>query len=159
MARMTPHSKTRLLPAPALALAVLMLPACALREPYSSEQRAIDSVTLSPPLAQGVEAAPFCLHLRYNNAFFAIASESRTEAWVTDGPCHTPGAKRVVDTLRVSWRHDFQDARGTRQCHDTDTCIANEQHVIEGRNIRCASAHARHGNQTAFVTTDQAICH
>jgi hypothetical protein len=48
--------------------------------------------------------------------------------------------------------------QGTRQCLDTDTCIVNEQHVIEGRNIRCASAQARQGNQTAFITTDQAVC-
>lgn len=143
----------------AATVATASLQGCALREPYSSEERAIDSVTLAPTLAQGVETAPFCLHLRYNNAFFAVASESRTEAWVTEGRCSESGRQRQVDFLRISWRHDFQDARATRQCADTDRCIANEQHVIEGRNIRCASAQARHGNQTAFVTTDQAVCH
>jgi hypothetical protein len=141
-----------------LSAAALLLSACALREPYSSEERHVDSVTLAPALSQGIEAAPFCLHLRYNNAFFAVASESRTEAWITDGPCAQSGAQRQVEALRISWRHDFHDSQMTRQCLDIDRCVSNEQHVIEGRNIHCASAQARQGNQTAFVTTDQANC-
>jgi hypothetical protein len=153
MAGMTKPSLALLMTASAL-----LLTACALPQPYSSEERAVDSVTLAPTIAQGVEAAPFCLHLRYNNAYFAVASESRTEAWITEGTCSQTGAARKVDTLRISWRHDFYDSQMTRQCVDTDRCVANLQHVLEGRNIACASAQARQGNQTAHITTDQAAC-
>lgn len=142
-----------------LMIAAALMSACALPEPYSSEERAVDSITLAPALAQGVEAAPFCLHLRFNNAYFAVASESRTEAWVTDGRCNEAGASRDVESLRISWRHDFQDAQATRQCLHAARCLANELRAVEGRNIRCASAQARHGNQTAFITTDQSRCH
>ena len=143
----------------AMAIAAALLSACALPEPYSEAEVAVDSVTLATELAQGVEAAPFCLHLRYDNAYFGVASESSAEAWVTEGSCKEPGARRQVDNVRVSWRHDYQDIQATRQCVDTDRCRNHDQHIIEGRNIRCASAQARQGNQTAFVTTDQAYCH
>jgi len=153
---------TPIAPRPAALLAALLatalLSACALPWPYSQAEVAVDSVTLAPELAQSVTAPPFCLHLRYDNAYFAIASESSAEAWITEGRCADAGPARQVDTLRVSWRHDYQDAQGTRQCLDTDRCRNHDQHIVDGRNIRCASAQARQGNQTAFVTTDHAAC-
>jgi hypothetical protein len=132
---------------------------CALRPPASSEELTIDSVALSQELAQGVTAAPFCLHLRYANVFYIAYSDTRTEAWVTDGRCASNGARREVEGLRLSWLHDWKDTRVTRQCLHTDTCRINEQHIVEGRNIRCAAAQARDGNQTAFASTNQAACH
>jgi hypothetical protein len=159
MARMKPFAPPAKAAFAITIVAAMLVSACALREPYNHDERAVDSVSLAPALAQGLETAPFCLHLRYDNAFFAVASESRTEAWITEGSCGQAGAKRQVETLRISWRHDFYDHQLTRQCLDTDRCLNNDQHVVEGRNIRCASAQARQGNQTAFVTTDQAVCH
>lgn len=135
-----------------------LLAACTLRPPMSSETHMVDSVSLTPEIAQGVLAAPFCLHLRYNNQFFVAYSDNRVDAWVTDGACATQGARRTVDSVRLSWRHDWYDTQQTRQCIQTDGCRIDDQNVIEGRNVRCASAQARAGNQTAFVTTDQALC-
>jgi len=135
-----------------------MLSACTLRPPVSGEERAIDSATLSPDLAQGLVSAPFCLHVRYHNAFFVAMSDTRADAWVTEGACATAGARRQVDAVRLSWRHDWYPTQNTRQCLNTDNCSNNDANVIEGRNIRCASAQARHGNQTAFISTDQALC-
>jgi len=144
---------------PTLSIALLtLLCACTLRPPMSSEEHMIDSVSLTPEIAQGVIATPFCLHLRYNNQFFVAYSDNRTEAWVTDGACATPGARRPVDSVRLSWRYDWYDTQQTRQCMQTDGCRIDEQNVVEGRNVRCAAAQARAGNQTAFVTTDQAFC-
>lgn len=136
-----------------------VLAACTLRPPMSSEEHMVDSASLSPELAQGVVATPFCLHLRYSNQFFVAYSDARTEAWITDGTCATNGARRAVDSLRLSWRDDWYDTQNTRQCLQTDACRINEQNVIEGHNVRCASAQARAGNQTAFVSTDQARCY
>lgn len=151
---------------PALVMCALAIPAllsftaCTLRPPASSEELMIDSVTLTPDLAQGVTGKPFCLHLRYSNEFYVAYSDSRTEAWITDGQCsETGGARRPVESLRLSWRNDWYDTQTNRQCLQTDTCRMNDQNVIEGRNIRCASAQARDGNQTAFLTTDHAVCH
>ena len=155
MARMKPSAVLAFL---SLAAATL-LSACALRPPFSSEEREVESATLAPDLAQGVTATPFCLHLRYHNAFFVVASDSRTEAWVTEGACASKGGRRAVETLRLSWWQDLYDTQRTRQCLQTDRCDINEQNAIEGRNTRCASAQATQGNQSAFITTDQNVCH
>jgi hypothetical protein len=153
---MKPHAALLAL---ALALAS-MLGACTLRPPISGEERAIDSTTLAPELAPGMAAAaPFCLHVRYHNAFFVAMSDTRADAWVTEGTCASAGARRQVDTVRLSWRHDWYDTQKTRQCQNTDVCSNNDANVIEGRNIRCVAANAQQGNQVAFITTDQAACH
>lgn len=137
-----------------------LLAACTLRPPASAEELMVDSVTLSPALAQGVVAKPFCLHLRYSNDFYVLYSDNRTEAWITDGPCSdAQGARRRVAHIRLSWWHDWYDTQSNRQCLDHDICRMNDTQVIEGRNIRCASAQARDGNQTAFLTTDHTRCH
>ncbi|TAK85761.1 MAG: hypothetical protein EPO09_20075 [Aquabacterium sp.] len=136
------------------------LTACTLRPPESSEELMVDSMTLTPELAQGITAKPFCLHLRYSNEFYVAYSDSRTEAWITEGRCDSAKAdKRRVDGIRLSWWNDWYDTQTNRQCLDTDACRMNDQNVVEGRNIRCASAQARDGNQTAFITTDHAVCH
>lgn len=136
-----------------------VLCACTLRPPVSGEERAIDSTPLPAELMQGLLEKPFCLHIRYHNAFFVAMSDTRVEAWVTDGTCATAGARRQVDALRLSWRNDWYDTQNTRQCLQTDICSVNDANVIEGRNIRCASAQARHGDQMAFISTDQTVCH
>lgn len=149
-----------LLPTLTLAALACALAACTLRPPESSEELMVDSVTLTPELAQGITAKPFCLHLRYSNEFYVAYSDSRTEAWVTEGRCDSAKAdKRRVDGIRLSWWNDWYDTQTNRQCLDTDACRMNDQNVVEGRNIRCASAQARDGNQTAFLTTDNAVCH
>lgn len=120
----------------------------------------VDSVSLSPELARGVVATPFCLHLRYSNEFYVAYSDSRTEAWTTEGHCGDEKAtRRPVETLRLSWWNDWYDTQTNRQCLQTDACRMNDQNVVEGRNIKCASAQARDGNQTAFITTNQSVCH
>lgn len=119
----------------------------------------VDSVSLRTDLAQGVTGQPFCLHLRYSNEFYVAYSDSRTEAWVTEGSCASNGARRPVEGLRVSWWNDWYDTQRNRQCLRTDSCRMNDQNLVEGRNIRCASAQARDGNQSAFITTDQTVCH
>lgn len=160
MTRMTPRSPHPLLALATVAALAASLAACTLRPPVSSQELMIDSVTLDPALAQGVTAKPFCLHLRYSNEFYVAYSDSRTEAWITEGACSDPnGAKRAVEGLRLSWWNDWYDTQTNRQCLQTDACRMNDQNVIEGRNIKCASAQARDGNQTAFLTTDHAACH
>ncbi len=149
-----------LLPTLTLAALACALTACTLRPPESSEELMVDSVTLAPELAQGIVAKPFCLHLRYSNEFYVAYSDSRTEAWVTEGRCDSAKAdKRRVDGIRLSWWNDWYDTQTNRQCLDADACRMNDQNVVEGRNIRCASAQARDGNQTAFLTTDHTVCH
>lgn len=138
---------------------VASLAACTLRPPASSEELLVDSVSLRTDLAQGVTGQPFCLHLRYSNEFYVAYSDSRTEAWVTEGSCASNGARRPVEGLRVSWWNDWYDTQRNRQCLRTDSCRMNDQNLVEGRNIRCASAQARDGNQSAFITTDQTVCH
>ncbi|RTL26711.1 MAG: hypothetical protein EKK47_20655 [Burkholderiales bacterium] len=143
-----------------IVLAAAALTACTLRPPASSEEMMIDSVSLSPELARGVVAKPFCLHLRYSNEFYVAYSDSRTEAWTTEGQCGDEKAtRRLVESLRLSWWNDWYDTQTNRQCLQTDACRMNDQNVVEGRNIKCASAQARDGNQTAFITTNQAVCH
>ena len=142
-----------------IAALAILLTACTLRPPQSGEERMIDSVALSPELSQGVVATPFCLHLRYSNKFFVIYSDTHSEAWVTDGTCATNGARRSVEGLRLSWWNDWHHAHEHRQCDGVDTCRVSAQNVVEGQNIRCASAQARDRNQTAFITTDQTVCH
>jgi hypothetical protein len=145
---------TRLL----LLACTMALAACTLRPPVSGEERMADSTTLTPDLAQGT-APPFCLHLRYHNAFFVTMSDARTEAWVTEGRCDAQGGRRMVEAIRLSWWNDWHDTQNNRQCLNTDNCSINDTNVIVGQNIRCASAQARHGNQVAFITTDEAVCH
>jgi hypothetical protein len=135
------------------------LAACTLRPPQSAEEHMVDSLTLPGNLTRGVVAAPFCLHLRYSNAFYVGYSDSRTETWVTDGSCASKGARRALESVRVSWWYDWDDTQSNRQCLNADGCRINEQNAIMGRNIRCASAQAHEGNQTAFVSTDHAVCH
>jgi hypothetical protein len=142
-----------------IALLAGLLSACTLRPPKSAEEQMVDSVTLSPDVARGVVAPAFCLHLRYSNTFLVGFSDSRTEAWVTDGRCASKGARRELESIRVSWWYDWDDTQSTRQCLQADGCRVNEQNALIGRNVRCASAQAHEGNQTAFVTTDHAVCH
>lgn len=141
-------------------VALSALTACALRPPASSEELTADSQALPlSVVAGGVVSPPFCLHVLYRNTFYAIVSDNRAEAWVTDGSCASQGARRVVNGIRLSWRHDAPwDTQSNRQCLRTDTCRNHEQNVIEGKNIRCAAARVSEGNQTAFISSDQTAC-
>jgi hypothetical protein len=139
-------------------LPALALSACALRPMSSDEVHTVDSITLTPDLVQGVSAEPFCLHLRHQNSFAVVRSVNQAEAWVTSGTCQSAGKPVAVDAIRVTLRFDWYDTQTTRQCLQTERCVFHEQHVGEGRHIRCASAQARQGNQTAFISTDQAWC-
>jgi hypothetical protein len=154
-----------------------LLSACVLRPPQSSEEATVDSVIPGDAVGAGVTGRPFCLHLRYRNHFFSAYSDSRVEAWVTDGSCAAPvnvptsaaasapasapppPAKRQVGTIRIGWWYDWEDHQKNRQCLVTDHCEIDAQNVILGRNIRCAVAQVADGPYTAFITTDAAVCH
>jgi len=173
----------------AAALACALLSACVLRPPQSSEETMVDSVIPGDAVGAGVTGRPFCLHLRYRNHFFSAYSDSRVEAWISDGSCTasanmpasasaeassaasapasplaraasaTLPAKRQVGTLRIGWWYDWEDHQKNRQCLATDRCDIDAQNLILGRNIRCAVAQATDGAYTAFVTTDVTGCH
>jgi hypothetical protein len=173
----TPRPALRGLTAAALACCAL-LSACVLRPPQSSEETMVDSVIPGDAVGAGITGKPFCLHLRYRNHFFSAYSDSRVEAWVTDGSCTPPPpvaatspasaavastalapAKRQVGTLRIGWWYDWEDHQKNRQCMATDHCEVDAQNVILGRHIRCAVAQVADGPYTAFVTTDITVCH
>jgi hypothetical protein len=132
---------------------------CMLRPPQSSEETMVDSQMPGDQVGAGLSGKPFCLHLRYRNHFFPMYSDARAEAWVSDGTCASKGPARPVGTLRLSWWHDWQDAQNNRQCLQSSRCGIDEQHIVLGRNIRCAATQATDGPHTAFITTDQAVCH
>lgn len=161
----TPHGSMGLMQARPSLFALLCatslvacLNGCTLRPVERTEEMAIDSSALGPELSQAQATAPFCLHLRYGNTFAVAYSHNRREAWVTDGSCASKGAPRVVEALRVNWKLDWYDTQHTRACMGSDRCAIEERNIIEGRNIGCASAAARVGNQTAFLSTDTARC-
>jgi hypothetical protein len=141
-------------------VALAALGGCALRPPFSSEEVKIDSEALPLNLVMGgAVAQPFCLHVLYRNAFYVLYSDTRAEAWVTDGSCASEGKHRTVSGIKLSWHHDAPwDTQVNRQCLQTDTCRMNEQNIIEGKNIRCAAALVVEGNQSAFVSTDLKAC-
>ncbi len=141
-----------------LVFAGLFLSACAVRPLSDGEEHMIDSVSLAPDLVRGISTEPFCLHLRHQNSFIAVRSANQVEAWVTAGTCQSAGKPMTVDAIRVTLRFDWYDTQTTKQCLQTERCLFKEQHVGEGRHMRCASAQARQGNQTAFISTDQVWC-
>ncbi len=165
----------------AAGLACALLGGCVLRPPQSSEETMVDSVIPGEAVGAGVTGRPFCLHLRYRNHFFSAYSDSRVEAWVTDGRCTPPAvvtavaasspasaavaptvaapAKRQVGSIRIGWWYDWEDHQKNRQCLATDRCDVDAQNVILGRNIRCAVAQVADGPYTAFITTDVTVCH
>jgi len=140
-------------------LACLLAAGCTLRPPFSGETHQVDSVTLPDPLTGGASAPPFCLHLRYHNAFFGLASDTRVEAWTTAGRCDSDGGKQAVHTLQLNWWLDWHDRRESRQCIETDHCGNNQQDIVTAHHVRCAWASALLGNQLAFVSTDEVQCH
>ena len=131
---------------------------CTLRPLYQEQVQHIDSVTLNHESTAGVGGTPFCLHLRHGNGFFVAYSRNRVEAWVTDGRCAEQGPARVVDAIRLNWRADLRDAQEGRQCMQTERCTHTEDNVVEGKFFRCATAAARQGNQTAYISSDEARC-
>ena len=62
---------------------------------------------------------------------------------------------KVVDS-RESREGDV--IRRRRQCLNATGCRSQERDIIEGRALRCASALAQQGNQTAFISTDGVGC-
>ena len=136
----------------------LNLAGCTLRPVYQEQETRIDSVTLSTAATAGVGGTPFCLHLRHGNGFFVAYSRNRVEAWVTDGRCADQGPVRAVDAIRLNWRADFRDAQEGRQCMQTERCTHIEDNVVEGKFFRCATAAARQGNQSAYISSDETRC-
>lgn len=145
-------------PALMLGLSAWALIGCTLRPFHQEHEVQIDSITLSTEATAGVGGTPFCLHLRHGNGFFVAYSRNRVEAWVTDGRCADPGAPRAVDAIRLNWRADFRDSQEGRQCMQVDRCTHTEDNVIEGKFFRCATAAARQGNQSAYISSDEARC-
>ena len=141
-----------------MGLAALSLVGCTLRPFYQEQETRIDSVTLSTAATAGVGGTPFCLHLRHGNGFFVAYSRNRVEAWVTDGRCADEGPARAVDAIRLNWRADWRDAQEGRQCMQTQRCIHIEDNVVEGKFFRCATAAARQGNQSAYISSDEVRC-
>ena len=150
------------LPAWLTALAAItvagLLDGCTVPPVRTADELRVDSVTLADRHNGGVGGTPFCLHLRTQGAFFVAYSERQVEGWVTTGRCDSDGAPRSVDQLRINWRFVGYDTLRTRQCAGAARCDVKERDVIEGRAVRCASAVAQQGNQTAFVTSDGVGC-
>lgn len=139
---------------------VVALTACTVRPPVSSEEKMVDSISTTQGPVSGPPAAPFCLHVRYANTFWAAYSTNQAEAWVTAGKCADKGTEaRPVPHLRLTWHNDWYDKRESRSCPSTDRCVNSERNVLEGHNIHCVAASAQDGDQTAFVTTDLVQCH
>jgi hypothetical protein len=149
-------------PLPLLALAGFvtlgLLGGCSLYplSPVTQELQ-VDTVALAPRLTYGVSSTPFCLHLRYRNDFKVVYSQHEVEAWATDGACAAKGARRHIETLALSWRYDGYTQQD-KLCGSADTCTMADQRLIEGRLIQCVSARARDGDQSAFLSSDQANC-
>ena len=136
----------------------LLTSACTVPPLRQSDELRVDSITLAPKHSGGVTANPFCLHLRFKGQFYLAYSDRQVESWVTEGTCDSEGAPRAVDQLRMNWRFHGYDTQRSRQCMNATGCRTQERDVIEGRALRCASAVAQQGNQTAFLTTDVVAC-
>ena len=141
-----------------LGLGGVGLTGCTLRPMHQQSEMQIDSVTMSQEATAGVSGTPFCLHLRHDNEFFVAYSRNKVEAWVTEGRCTDNGPERSVDAIRLNWRADLRDSQEGRQCMQSGRCTHTEQNVIEGKFFRCATAAARHGNQAAYISSDEARC-
>jgi hypothetical protein len=133
------------------------LSGCAIYPLDAAQEVEVDSIALAPRLTYGVVATPFCLHLKYQNGFKVVYSDHQAEAWVTDGSCASKGARRKLETLALSWRYDTYTQQD-KFCGNADTCTMNEHRILEGRLLQCVSARAREGDQSAFISTDQAAC-
>lgn len=146
-------------PALLLVLAVSWLgSACTVPPLRNSDELRVDSITLAPRHSGGVSSPPFCLHLRFVGQFYVAYSERQVESWVTEGRCDSEGAPRSVDQLRMNWRFEGYDTQRSRQCLNATGCRSQERDIVEGRALRCASALAQQGNQTAFISTDGVGC-
>ncbi len=132
--------------------------ACTVPPMQRADELRVDSITLAPQYSGGVSSPPFCLHLRFTGQFYVAYSERQVESWITEGRCDSEGAPRAVDQLRMNWRFQGYDTQRSRQCMNATGCRSQERDVIEGHALRCASAMAQQGNQTAFLTTDVVGC-
>jgi len=132
--------------------------ACTLPPVQQKDELRTDSVTLAPRHVGAAESPPFCLHLRMIGAFYLAYSERQVESWVTEGRCDSEGAPRAVNQVRINWRFQGYDTQRSRQCTNATGCRSQERDIVEGHALRCASAVAQQGNQTAFVTTDAVAC-
>jgi len=141
----------------ALALSLLGS-ACTLPPIQQKDELRVDSVTLAPKHVGAADSPPFCMHLRLIGGFYVVFSDRQVESWVTEGRCDSDGAPRAVDQLRLNWRFQGYDTQRSRQCANATGCRSQERDIVEGHALRCASAVAQQGNQTAFVTTDGGGC-
>jgi len=132
--------------------------ACTLPPIQQKDELRVDSITLAPKFVGAAESPPFCLHLRLVGGFYVAYSERQVESWVTEGRCDSDGAPRAVDQLRMNWRFQGYDTQRSRQCANATGCRSQERDIVEGHALRCASAVAQQGNQTAFLTTDVVGC-
>lgn len=136
----------------------LPLSGCTVRPPLGAQEVEVDSVTLEPQHTGGVGGSPFCLHLRQAHTFLVGYSANRIEAWVSDGSCASKGARRVVDAVRLHWRTEWPEANNARQCMAADGCSVSAHDIVIGQFVQCATATARQGNQTAFISNDTIRC-
>lgn len=132
--------------------------ACTVPPMQRADELRVDSITLAPQHSGGVSSPPFCLHLRFKGQFYVAFSERQVESWITEGRCDSEGAPRAVDQLRMNWRFEGYDTQRSRQCMNATGCRSQERDIVEGHALRCASAMAQQGNQTAFVSTDTVGC-
>lgn len=154
-----PRLRSALIASAGTALVLSLLgSACTLPPMQQKDELRADSVTLLSKHIGAAESPPFCLHLRLAGAFYLAYSERQVESWVTEGRCEGDGAPRAVSQLRMNWRFDGYDTQRSRQCTNATGCRSQERDIVEGHALRCASALAQQGNQTAFVTTDAVGC-
>jgi hypothetical protein len=136
----------------------LLISACTVPPLRNSDELRVDSLTLGPEHNGGVGGSPFCLHLRFVGNFYVVLSERQVEGWTTDGRCDSEGAPRAVEQLRLNWRFQGYETQRSRQCMNATGCRSQERDIVEGHALRCASAMAQQGNQTAFITSDAVGC-
>ncbi len=137
------------------AIALLVALPAALRTGSLYAHLKADVAALLPVNAPSVQAKKALFARATGLTYLGV---DHIEAWVTDGRCTDKGPERAVDAIRLNWRADLRDAQEGRQCMQTERCTHTENNVIEGKFLRCATAAARQGNQTAYISSDEVRC-
>jgi len=139
-------------------LVLITMMGCASKSDESGQEVRVDSVPLPLDKSSTDTGRPFCLHVRFENRAYLAYSNSHSKAWITDGRCDSAGPRRSVESMRLIWTYDTADNTSSRSCFAMDNCQFNERNIVVQRQLQCAAASAKDGQQAAVLSTNPALC-